>query len=102
MPNGYDDKTWHLDKRLPIGIILAILLQTAALGSYLGNLSSRVAAIEQSRFTSAQGASLEAEVRHNKEDIVALESRTIRSLDEIKDLLQRIQIRLEEHDSGSD
>ena len=96
MPN--DDSKWHLDKRLPVGIILAIVLQTGVLGVYLGRLDNRVTAIEGSRFTAAQGAALQADVRHNKEDLQALEARTVRSLEEIKELLRRIQKKLEEHD----
>ena len=98
--NGYNDKTWHLDKRLPIGIIMAILLQTAILGSFLGSLESRVTAIEGSRFTAAQGAALRADVDHNREDLIALEARTIKSLDEIRYLLERIREKLEEHDTN--
>ena len=100
MSNGYNDTRWHLDKRLPIGIILAIILQTAALGMYLGRLDSRVSAIEGSRFTAAQGAALRADVDHNREDLIALEARTIKSLDEIRYLLERIREKLEEHDTN--
>ena len=90
--------SWHLDKRIPIGIIFALMIQTGVVSSYLGSLESRISAIEGSRFTSAQGAALMADVRHNKEDLEALEARTVKNLDEIRFLLERIREKLEEQD----
>lgn len=44
MANG--DGGWHLDKRVPISIIAAILCQTFAIGWYISALETRVRAIE--------------------------------------------------------
>lgn len=37
---------WHLDKRVPIALIFAILVQTAAIFMWVGALSSRVSELE--------------------------------------------------------
>lgn len=39
---------WHLDKKVPLSIIVALLVQTAALIMWGTKLDSRVATIEQS------------------------------------------------------
>lgn len=82
---------WTLDKRVPVGIILAIFIQTFIIGSYLGRLDSRVTSIEDSRFTQADGARIETQVENNEKNIDRLEQRTIRSLDEIKVTLEEIR-----------
>lgn len=92
-----------MDKRVPVGIILALMIQTAIVSSYLGSLESRVSTIEGSRFTAAQGARLEAMAQNNREDIKDLEQRTLKSLDDIKALLVRIEDRLDrtEREAGA-
>lgn len=34
--------SWHLDKRVPIALIVAIVMQTATLGAWVGSLQQRV------------------------------------------------------------
>ena len=34
---------WHLDKRVPIALILAIVVQTVGLGVWVGSIQQRVA-----------------------------------------------------------
>lgn len=38
---------WHLDKRVPIALIFAILVQTAGMGWWAAQIDSRVAHLEQ-------------------------------------------------------
>ena len=38
---------WHLDKRVPVALILAIALQTMAGGFFIGSLSTRVSTLEE-------------------------------------------------------
>lgn len=41
---------WHLDKRIPLAMIGAILMQTAAFGFWIGQISNRLdAALETNR-----------------------------------------------------
>jgi hypothetical protein len=41
-----EDNNWHLDKRVPIALIAAILVQTGAVGLVIGQTLSRVAHLE--------------------------------------------------------
>lgn len=47
---------WHLDKKVPIGIVLAILTQTVSFTWFMGKQDARISLIEQSRIehTAAQ------------------------------------------------
>jgi hypothetical protein len=42
-----DDGSWHLDKKVPISLIGAILVQTFGFGVYAESLNNRVATLEQ-------------------------------------------------------
>ena len=95
MTNG--NNHWHLDRRIPVGIIFTIALQTLVFAYFLGNLENRVTQIESSRFTAADGARWVAQASQNKENIDKLELRTMRSLDEIKSIVGEIDRKLDAH-----
>ncbi len=42
-----DDYKWHLDKRIPIALIVTILVQTFAMGWWAASLSQRVDVLER-------------------------------------------------------
>lgn len=44
---GDDDKQWHLDKKVPIALILTIALQTGAMIWWASSLSERVNTLER-------------------------------------------------------
>jgi hypothetical protein len=46
MPEMTSDKHWHLDRKVPIFLIFAILVQTAVLASFIGSLDNRVSHLE--------------------------------------------------------
>ena len=48
-----DTSYWHLDKRVPIAMIVAICLQTGGLVWWASNISERVNALERSRDSTA-------------------------------------------------
>lgn len=83
MPEITADKRWHIDRRVPIGIIItfsiAILAQTAVLSSFIGRLDTRVAQLE-----TAQGmrsderdrlVTLEVQMRAIHESLLRIERR---------------------------
>lgn len=37
---------WHLDKRVPLALMLAIGIQTAAMGAWVGSINTRVDRLE--------------------------------------------------------
>ena len=41
-----EDNNWHLDKRVPIALILTILIQTGAVGLVIGQTLTRVSTLE--------------------------------------------------------
>ena len=56
-----DDTTWHLDKKVPISLIGAIVLQTFGFGFWAATLNARVGYLEQNGPSNiAEFAKLEA------------------------------------------
>lgn len=59
-----EQANWHLDKRVPIALILTVVLQTAMMGVWVGSIQSRVEsnerAIEASADTAERLARIEA------------------------------------------
>ena len=51
IPSGTitSDRGWHLDKKVPIGIILAIIIQTFSLGWFVARMDSRITHLEVSQ-----------------------------------------------------
>lgn len=55
------DASWHLDKRVPIALVGAILIQTFTLGWWSASMSYRISALEQASPSSvAEFSKLEA------------------------------------------
>jgi hypothetical protein len=76
-----DDKRWHLDKKVPIALIITIVMQTGCFIWWAASLSERVNTLERDALRSAPYA----------ERIVRLETRMESIADgilEIKRLLQ--------------
>jgi len=83
---------WHLDKRIPIALVFAILVQTAGIGIWVGTLQSRVSSIEARQSENIAMLSGLTQTRiQTGERLATLEenARTIRSL------LERIDRKLE-------
>ena len=49
MPDMEVDKSWHLDKRVPIALLGAIMLQTCAAIWWAASISARVDTLERDR-----------------------------------------------------
>jgi len=47
--NRRSEDHWHLDKRVPISIIVAILIQTFTIGWYMSDMSARIIQLEKDR-----------------------------------------------------
>jgi hypothetical protein len=78
------DNRWHLDKKVPIGIIAAMLLQFAGGLWFVSKLDARILALEEAKVVQAQ--------RDDRQDGGAKESRAevLRSLERIDEKLDRI------------
>lgn len=75
------DRSWHLDRKVPIALILALAVQTVAFGFYGGVLTQRITALEEKAALSATQPERLARV---EERLVSLQTGIV----EIKALLQ--------------
>ena len=66
-----DDRHWHLDKRVPLALILTIIIQTAALVWWASSLSERVNSLERTRDATAPQADRLTRVEVKVESIQA-------------------------------
>lgn len=85
MPGVTSDNGWHLDKRVPLGIIAAIFVQTAILGYFIGSLDNRVAQLETAQVSRADERdrliTLETQIRGVYDTLIRIERRLERRLD---------------------
>ena len=63
------DKHWHLDKRVPLAIIFALLLQTIYFTVFITKLDSRVASLEEKNLDVHKTIKDMAEIRIHQEYI---------------------------------
>lgn len=47
VPDPVPSESWHMDKKVPIAIIVTIIIQTLSLGWWASKLDSRVANLEE-------------------------------------------------------
>lgn len=77
-----DDKKWHLDRKVPIAIIVTLAVQTAGFAFWTGALSQRVEHLERREVATAPHA----------ERLIRLETRMESIADhlvEIRNILRR-------------
>jgi len=88
MANGYDDRNWHLDKRVPVALIVTIVMQTIGIVWWAASISARVEVLERRL----------DEARHNQSRIVRLEANqnaVYQRLDRIEAASRRIEAKLD-------
>ena len=72
---GNNDEAWHLDKRVPLVFILAILLQTAGIVWWGSSISERVNSVEREQLDQrAIVGVLRESLQQRGERIAALEA----------------------------
>ena len=99
-------KGWHLDKRISVAHILATLSMTAALGSILWALETRVTMTElglekQSEINQVEHAAMQAQVRDVKARDIQLMNEWVRQNGEILRRLERIEDGVNRHIESS-
>lgn len=84
----YQDDAWHLDKKVPLGMIGAILLQSVSLGVWIGGISKDVSTLqatvnklEENSGKIARLGELDVEIRNMRESIGRIETALQRYLD---------------------
>ena len=95
MPN-IEDGAWHLDKKVPISLIAAILVQTFGFGVWAENLNQRLSELERtSPNTTAEFAKLET-----AREITNLSLNTLQSdVKSVLELVRRNDTRNIQHDA---
>ena len=56
-----EDRAWHLDKKVPIALIVAIFAQTGGMIWWASSLNQRVSSLEQSQAVTASSAPLQSD-----------------------------------------
>lgn len=84
MSDMQQDREWHLDKRVPLALILTIALQTGAMLWWAASLSERVNNLERQQALAAPQADRLTRVEVKIESIVD-------GVSEIKRLIRREQ-----------
>lgn len=93
-PRDPNDGGWHLDKKVPISIILTIVLQCVAFTWFLGKQDARLTVIENSRAERIPSQ----EKRDDRQDQAMTEAVTALGarLDRIDNKLDRVNDKLSE------
>lgn len=78
----HHDNKWHLDRRVPIALIFAIVVQTVILVSWLSTLGERVNNLERARDATAPQADRLTRVEVKLEGVQS-------GIEEIKRLIRR-------------
>ena len=55
------DRAWHLDRRIPIALIIALIIQTAGAVWWASALAQRVSALEEKQNTAAMVAPVQSD-----------------------------------------
>ena len=88
MSDDTSDRHWHLDKRVPVALIITIVMQTIGIVWWAANLSARVDALEVRI----------REARDNQSRIVRLEANQAavsRRMDRMLDAFRRVEVKLD-------
>ena len=88
MADRQDDRHWHLDRRVPVALIVTIVMQTIGIVWWAASISARVDVLE---------ARLR-DTRHNQNRIVRLEANqnaVYQRLDRIEAASRRIEAKLD-------
>jgi glutathione S-transferase len=87
-------EAWHLDKKVPIGLLIGLLIQVLWFSWWASSLNSSLqAVIEKSQYHDVQISALNTGREQNSSRITALETRgqtTDAKLDRIEDKLDRL------------
>lgn len=77
---------WHLDKRVPLALILTIFIQTATVVWWASGVNARVAQLEDKAMRAESAAT---DIAALKVQIQALDARTARIEDKVDRLIER-------------
>lgn len=92
-PTKTESNSWHLDKKVPISLIAAILIQSAVFGGWLARQDSRVG------YTEDQIAEMKIAIEARRNSYDELKTAMTRLEEQMKyqtDLLRRLEVLLDQ------
>lgn len=93
MPQEHE--SWHFRKEVTLGTLIALVVYGVSFLMIVVRMDARLGALELATVPQERIAVVETRVSATEKNLEQLEARTIRSLDEIKAILQRIEARQE-------
>jgi hypothetical protein len=90
------EQHWHLKKEVSIATLGMIAANLVLVVMFFSSLDSRITALETQNVTDSRLVKLETQLRAESIQRDALETRTLRSLDEIKELLKELNRELKD------
>lgn len=87
------EREWHLDKRVPIALIITLMAQTAGIVWWASALSSRVGVLEKSDESSvSQNSQLNTQLTSIAVDISALKEKAQATNDDVSDIKRSVEM----------
>ena len=90
-----EHESWHVRKEVTLGTLIALVVYGVSFLMIVVRMDARLGALELATVPQERIAVVETRVSAAEKNLEQLEARTIRSLDEIKAILQRIEARQE-------
>jgi hypothetical protein len=90
-------ESWHFRKEVTLGTLLALAVYGVSFLVMVAKMDSRLTSLEAITVPQERIAIAETRVSAMEQNLDRLEARTLRSLDEIRDILKRIEQRQERH-----
>lgn len=86
------DTEWHIDKRVPLAFLVALVVQTAGFGIWIGRVEARLEHYAaQASALSARDLAVETELRRTMEMLVRLETRLQAQQDMIRSISEYLR-----------
>ena len=86
------DKHWHIDRRVPIALLVGIVVQTFAIGWWAAGISERLTAVERDQAKADQSAQIRmTAIESRQRDADNLGIRVDEQLKAVKEGLTRIE-----------
>jgi hypothetical protein len=82
------DRDWHLDKRVPIAMICALLGQTFVIGWWTSSIDSRVASLEKIDPSN--------QLTNIAVDIAGLKEKALSTNDDVSDIKRNIELLMQQ------
>lgn len=91
--DGRQQSHWHMSKEFSIGTAVGLLINLIVLTTFAVRMDTRIEWLERQDVSDRRVALIEANAENAREAVLALENRTLQSLNDIKEALRRIEER---------